>query len=160
MINPQVEGVDSFCASGVLVADGRFLVSGGGGSPTKTSQMESAMVDFTSNSAERVQDMKRKRWYGSMIKLPDGRAMTSGGSGTTAPQTYTITPEIYSLKDGWELLRGAQSDEYFGKSESRWWYPRQWVTPIGTVFGISVEKVRNQEGCASSLRVCVEESSC
>lgn len=136
VVNPQVEGVDSFCSSGSLMTDGRFLVSGGGGGGTGTTTMESAMVDYRSDSAERVQDMKGKRWYGSMIKLPNGRTMTSGGR-------VSITPEIYSPTSGWELLRGAESDEHFGRADYRWWYPRQWVTPIGTVFGISVEKVRH-----------------
>lgn len=140
--SPQAEGVDSFCASGNLMADGRFLVSGGGGGITGTSTMESAMVDFRTDSAERVQDMKGKRWYGSMIKLPDGRVMTSGGN---TAGSVTIQPETYTPEGGWKYLEGAKSNELFGGAENRWWYPKQWVTPTGTVFGISIEKVCNEE---------------
>jgi len=133
-INPQAEGVDSFCASGSVMTDGRFLVSGGGGGKTGTSQMESAKVDYRNNSGERVEDMKDKRWYSTMIKLPDGRVVSSGGK-------ISIAPEIYSEESGWEMLPGAESNELFGSSEKRWFYPRQWISPIGSVFGLSVEKV-------------------
>jgi galactose oxidase len=53
----------------------------------------------------------------------------------------STTPEIYTDGQGWSLLTGAASDDAFGFSGNRWWYPRQWVTPTGSIFGISTEKM-------------------
>lgn len=147
----NAEQVDSFCSSGVLLPDGEFLVTGGASFEIGASSRESASFDYRTESARRMQDMQDARWYGSMIKLPDGRAMTTGGGDPYVTGGFndpigqagrvSSTPEVYTPGQGWSFLSGARSLDAFGAENNRYWYPRQWISPTGTVFGISTDKV-------------------
>lgn len=143
-VSPQAQGVDSFCSSGSLLPDGRYLATGGASFSIGANSMESSTVDYKTQQAVRVQDMKLPRWYGTMTKLPDGRVMTTGGAKPYAPggqSGISSTPEIYSPQAGWRLMPGARSLDAYGEAHNRYWYPRQWVSPTGSVFGISTDKV-------------------
>ncbi len=48
-----------------------------------------------------------------------------------------LTPEIYTSGVGWRELTGATSEYAYGDDQKRWWYPRSWVAPDGSVFGLS-----------------------
>ena len=145
--------VDSFCAAGVLQTGGTMLVSGGDSkaAPANTSR-NNTLFNYADNSTTTSSSaLAADRWYGSMIRLADGRSLMTGGG---EPYVYdaflnpgdflngqvSMTPEVWSPENGWSSLTGARSREAFGPELNRWWYPRNWVAPNGQVFGISSDK--------------------
>lgn len=147
---PNAQNVDSFCASAVLLSDGRLIVSGGASYSSGYSSRESMVVDWQTSLPKRDYDLVAQRWYGTMTKLPDGRAIMTGGGAPyanadpnrdEAAPDISSTPEVYAPGQGWRSLTGAYSTDAFGAKNARWWYPRQWVSPAGTLFGISTEKM-------------------
>lgn len=161
-IVPNVQNVDSFCASATLMPDGRLLASGGASREGPFSSRESMSLDWKTSAPVRDFDLAAPRWYGTMIKLPDGRAIITGGGAPyanadpnrpDAAPDISSTPEIYTPGHGWHSLVGAYSTDAFGAKNARWWYPRQWVSPTGSVFGISTEKMwEMQTGGNGSIR--------
>jgi Domain of unknown function (DUF1929) len=147
-INGNAENVDSFCSAAALLRDGTLLVAGGSGVNITTS-LESSALDYKTGKATRAPDLNKPRWYGTLTALPDGRALASGGADPFVSHAFldpegainqiSSTPEIYTKGVGWKLLSGARSVDAFGAENNRYWYPRQWVTPFGTVFGITTE---------------------
>ncbi|HEY8945120.1 MAG TPA: AbfB domain-containing protein, partial [Polyangiaceae bacterium] len=139
---------NSFCSSATFLDDGRLLVSGGNSPLDSTVFTPSSGA--TATSGFRMAD---DRWYGTLITLPDGRALMTGGSapyaalrgfqdpvGAINAGSISMTPEIYSSATGWRSLFGAYSRDAFGPDHNRYWYPRMWV--VGQqVFGISSEKM-------------------
>jgi hypothetical protein len=159
LTNPNAQEVDSFCSSAQILPSGKFLVSGGNG----VSGRGCSIVDPLTSTATRAADLNLQRWYGSQTSLPDGRQLMTGGGSPYAAGTYpgratpggnvANTPEVYTDGQGWRLLNGARSDDAFGFPMNHWWYPRQWVSPTGSVFGISTEKMwEMQVGGDGSIR--------
>lgn len=147
---PNAQNVDSFCASATLLSDGRLLTSGGATFASGYSSHESMLMDWRTSSAVRDADLTAPRWYATMTKLADGRAVITGGgvpyangdpNRDEAGNDISSTPEVYTPGEGWRSLVGAYSTDAFGAKNTRWWYPRQWVSPTGSLFGISTEKV-------------------
>ena len=154
IVAPGLTDVDSFCSSAVLLPDGRLLMSGGKGEGKGFRELtarESAFLDYRDGSVTCASDMHKPHWYGTLTKLPDARVIMTGGGILKAKGTYeklvgneediSSTPEIYTEGIGWEKMRDAQSYDAFGGQNNHWWYPRSWVTSIGSVFGISTEKM-------------------
>ena len=148
---PNAEAVDSFCASATTLPSGAMLISGGAGYDSGLTSKESAVFDPARRSVAVAAQLSFPRWYGTLITLPDGRALFAGGGKPYAPGVYDVagslkrgeismTPEIYVPGSGWQLLSGAGSRDAFGPDLNRWWYPRMWVTPRGAVFGISSDR--------------------
>jgi galactose oxidase len=144
-IKGNAENVDSFCSAATLLRDGTLLVSGGSG----TTGLESSVFDYMTGKASRAPDLNKPRWYGTLTALPDGRALASGGADPFVSHAFldpdgasnqiSSTPEVYTKGVGWKPLTGARSADAFGAKNNRYWYPRQWVTPFGTIFGITTE---------------------
>ncbi len=145
----NAQQVNSFCSSAVFMPSGSLLVSGGN-SPLDSSVFLPGTGEVTTSAFKMASD----RWYGTMLSLPDGRALMLGGSGPyEALRAYqdpaaainagsiSMTPEIYEPATGFRSLFGAYSREAFGPDYHRYWYPRAWVAPNGEVFGISSEKM-------------------
>lgn len=148
---PNTQSVDSFCSSGTFLEDGTFLISGGGSGRAGTS-FESTVLNWKNPVARRAANLVSPRWYGTMTKLPDGRALITGGAKPYVVVPFrdpeanaddvSSTPEVYDNALGeWASLTGAYSLDAFGAENNRYWYPRQWVTPYGTVFGVSTDKM-------------------
>jgi galactose oxidase len=147
-INGNAENVDSFCSAATLLRDGTLLVSGGSGTNVTTS-LESSVLDYKTGKSSRAPDLNKPRWYATLIALPDGRALVSGGADPFVSHAFldpdgasnqiSSTPEIYTKGVGWKPLTGARSSDAFAAKNNRYWYPRQWVTPFGTIFGITTE---------------------
>lgn len=145
--------VDSFCAAGVLQTGGTMLVSGGDSeaAPANTSK-NNTLFNYADNTTTTTSSaLASDRWYGSLIRLADGRSLMTGGGEPYVYDAYqnpgdflngqvSMTPEVWNPETGWSSLTGARSREAFGPEFNRWWYPRNWVAPNGQVFGISSEK--------------------
>lgn len=143
---PNSQNVNSFCAAGILLNSGSLLVSGG------NAPRQSTLFNYADNSAvTTASQLASDRWYASLIKLPDGRSLITGGAAPYAINVWqdpenglgsvSMTPEVFDPASGWSSLFGANSREAFGPDYNRWWYPRNWVAPNGQVFGISSERM-------------------
>mmetsp|Transcript_8238 Transcript_8238/g.11889 ORF Transcript_8238/g.11889 Transcript_8238/m.11889 type:complete len:942 (+) Transcript_8238:66-2891(+) len=152
---PNAPGVDSFCSSATIMPNGKAVISGGEGigSPGGTS-LETTILDLVEDKGvpTRGADLNHPRWYGTMTRLADGRPLMTGGAEPymtlgwldTIGQASAVssTPEVFDEKSGrWHRLTGAYSLDAFGAESNRYWYPRQWVTRTGSVFGISTDKM-------------------
>lgn len=125
--------VDSFCSASVMGPDGLLLIVGGN-TFWKTAQYD----PDRSLLIARASQMQQPRWYGTLVKLPDNRVVVVGGNnGGITPPAYGVTPEIFSAAEGWRPLTGASSEEAFGASEKRFWYPRAYLAPNGLIVGVS-----------------------
>ena len=147
-------GVDSFCGSSALLANGQLLVSGGSSYSSNDSSQASSTVTPSSLATATAASLNAPRWYGSMTTLPDGRQIETGGSvpyatnayadpaSAVANNTVSMTPEVYSASTGrWTSLMGANSRTAFGPDDNRFWYPHQFVAPNGKLFGISANQM-------------------
>jgi hypothetical protein len=96
--------------------------------------------------------LHEQRWYSTMITLQDGRTLIGGGGVPYAiSDAYqnpwwwlpdiSVTPEVFTPGIGWTPMWHLWSLDAFGPTNNRGYYPRMWVAPDGTVFGISTEKV-------------------
>ena len=145
--------VDSFCAAGILQTGGTMLVSGGdSNAASQNSSRYSTVFNYADNTTTTLSSrLASDRWYGTMIRLADGRSLMTGGGEPYVYDAYqepgdflngqvSMTPEVFSPDSGWSSLTGARSREAFGPDLNRWWYPRNWVAPNGEVFGISSDK--------------------
>ncbi|MCW7539642.1 discoidin domain-containing protein [Aquabacterium sp. A7-Y] len=126
--------VDSFCSASVMGPDGLLMIVGGN-TFWKTSQWDPGR----SLLLARASQMHQPRWYSSLVRLPDNRVVVVGGNSNdkTASAIYATTPEVFSAAEGWRQLSNASSDEAFGATEKRWWYPRAYLAPDGRIVGIS-----------------------
>jgi len=145
--------VDSFCAAGILQTGGTLLVSGGDSkAASANTSKNNTLFNYADNTTRTTSSaLAADRWYGSLIRLADGRSLMTGGGEPYVYDAYqnpgdflngqvSMTPEVWSPESGWRSLTGARSREAFGPEYNRWWYPRNWVAPNGQVFGISSEK--------------------
>ena len=132
--------VNSFCGTSTWLASGRLLVSGGNGNGGKSSGLFSTV---TGTATADGASLAAERWYASMLTLADGRSLIIGGTVPYVDPITSHTPEIYE-NGRWRSLFGAGSREMFGiralgsqPQANPWYYPRAWVAPDGSVFGIT-----------------------
>ena len=132
--------VNSFCSTSTWLASGQLLVSGGNGGGGKSSGLFSTL---TSTATPDGASLAAERWYATMLTLADGRSLILGGTVPYANPLTSQTPEIYE-GGRWRSLLGASSTPIFGVRQlgaqaeaNPWYYPRSWVAPDGSVFGIT-----------------------
>lgn len=136
---PNNTGTDIFCSAQMLLpGSDNMLLSGGDVRGLNTGQMTRGVSDVnifnsTSNSLSRSGAMNYARWYPTLTALPNEEILVQGGIDMDG--RAVTTPEIYNQQSGtWRLLSGAVN--YVD-----WWYPRNWVAPNGTIFGISGDQI-------------------
>ena len=133
-------GVNSFCSVASHAPDGTLFVVGG------NTEYASGNYNAATRQFVRQPDLSQPRWYASMVRMPDDRMIIIGGqkpyAGVTPPETdVASTPEIYTAGQGWRTLPGATDVGLYGSAQGRWWYPKTFLAPDGTLFGISREKL-------------------
>lgn len=130
--------VDSFCSVSLSGPDGRLFVVGG------NSQFSSGTFDAASLTFSGLPDLAFPRWYASAVRLPDDRVVVVGGSvpyAGSSEANVASTPEVYTPGSGWRSLTTAKDVSIYGLDMTRWWYPRVYLAPDGSVFGMSREKL-------------------
>jgi hypothetical protein len=141
---PSMHGYDSFCNGAVTLPDGRILMVGGN---STTSTMT---YDPVSRSQTMGANLARQRWYASALRLADDRVLVLGGANYYNTGAYrnpgdnsgvATVPEIGTGTGAWTSLTGATSTMAFGALDNRWWYPRAFNGPNGTVVGTSGDQV-------------------
>ncbi|HEY6798829.1 MAG TPA: AbfB domain-containing protein, partial [Kineosporiaceae bacterium] len=141
---PSMSTYNSFCNALQTLPDGRVLMVGG------NSTMSTMYYDPASRAEAMGPGLNRQRWYGSVLRLPDDRILVLGGANyynTGAYLTPTdnsgvaTIPEIGTGTGPWTPLTGADSTTAFGAQDNRWWYPRAYNAPDGSVFGVSADQL-------------------
>jgi hypothetical protein len=123
--------VDIFCCGHAFLADGRLLVAGGTrlydrlrfgvGFPPFRGHAQAYAFDPESESWTRLPDMKRGRWYPTLLTLADGSVLAAAGLAQYFPWFFRRSIESYSPDVGWRTHRSA----------ARWLplYPRLHLVP-------------------------------
>jgi len=137
---PSMEAYNAFCNALQTLPDGRVLMVGG------NSTNSTMYFDAPTGTESMGPDLNRARWYASVMRLTDDRILVLGGANAYNTRAYenpadnsevATTPEIGDGRGAWRLLTGADSVTAFGARDNRWWYPRAFNAPDGTVFGVS-----------------------
>ena len=120
-------GHDMFCSHHVMLEDGSVFISGGrnqGNSPWTST------FDYKTNEWTQLPNMNRGRWYPTSVAMPDGRVMTTIGSGGGD------TGEVWDGNNSWDLM-GIDFDapilNYASHGERNWW-PLLHLAPDGRIF--------------------------
>ncbi|WP_380175988.1 galactose oxidase-like domain-containing protein [Kineococcus sp. DHX-1] len=137
---------NSFCNGPAILPDGRFLMVGG------NSSSMTMLYDPVTHEQTMGQNVRYQRWYATSLRLPDGRVLVLGGGNYYNTGAYrnpqdnsgvATVPEIGTGTGAWTSLTGAASTMAFGAEDNRWWYPRAFNGPRGTVVGTSGDQVWN-----------------
>ena len=119
---------DLFCSAQVILPDsGRIFIAGGdnwtGTSTTGAGNNNTNLYGYSDDTLTRGPNMKRARWYASTTVLPNGEVYVQGGLGGAD------RPEVRSVGGAFRLLTNVNT------SALDWWYPRNFVSPDGRIFG-------------------------
>lgn len=147
---PNITNTDIFCAGQAHIPDtGEALIVGGDAKVNALRNYANSDVNIfdpaTDSLIRQSQQMAFKRWYATLVTLPNGEHAVLGGrndrffaGSPTKPATvatYSTTPEIRSNNGQWRTLSSASSDIAYGKLGGESWnYPRAWVKPQGEIF--------------------------
>jgi hypothetical protein len=129
---------DLFCVGHAFLPDGRLLVAGGTHGyegdwrpfgitlPPFAGLEHSYTFDPTTERWTRVGDLRRARWYPTLVTLGDGRVVAMAGLMKRFPWLFRREIELYADGEGWRKLEGAD----------RWLplYPRAHLLPSGELF--------------------------
>lgn len=134
---PNSTGTDIFCSSQVLIpGTGDLFIAGGDINPntspdplptrpTLNQPNNNTTIFFANtNNLQSGANLQRPRWYSSSIALTDGNIYIQGGSGGTD------FPELRKSNGVTQLLSTA------GTSALSYWYPHNFLSSDGRVFGI------------------------
>ncbi len=152
MVLPNFTGTDIFCSAQVVLPqpDAGVLIAGGDTFPRREptpdpdadpdaagevpeddddGNQDSTVLDYAGNQElTRGSTMNRGRWYGTATTLVDGTVYVQGGRSFSLVSGADL-PEIRGLDGIFRLLTGADT------SALRYYYPRNFVMPDGTLFG-------------------------
>ncbi|MXG88548.1 AbfB domain-containing protein [Nocardioides flavescens] len=141
---PSMETYNSFCNGLQPLSDGRILMIGG------NSTTATMLFDPDTSSEAMGPQLTTQRWYATILRRPDDRVLVLGGGDYYNTEAYrnpdnnagvALTPEIGTGEGAWTQLTGAASTVAFGARRNRWWYPRVYNAPDGTVFGMSDDQM-------------------
>jgi hypothetical protein len=130
---PNGTGADTFCGAQLVLpqTSGRVLLAGGdnwtGSGVNNTGNNTSNLFDFHNNTLARGNHMNRARWYATTTTLLDGETYIQGGR--DANKNGTDRPELRRIDGTFRLLPNVDTSVW------HWYYPRNWVSPDGRIFG-------------------------
>ncbi len=138
LVLPNTTQADNFCSGqSVISASGEVLVVGGTTTINRERNFSSDQTEIfhpQTNTISLAEPMTYKRWYPTVLSLPNGDKLVLGGREDKSPDVAVPTPEVYRQGAGWQTLWGATSDAAFGTVAYNWYYTRGFVTPDGRVF--------------------------
>ncbi len=122
---------DLFCSLQLNRPDtGDMVLFGGdvwnGRSTSTVGNADINLYDAGNSTLSSLPGMNLARWYATGTTLVDGSFYIQGGKDGGERQ-----PERWSPEGGSELLP-------INTSDLNWWYPRNWLTPDGRIFGVDV----------------------
>ncbi len=136
---------DLFCSAQIMLPGSQNMLLTGGdirgrnvpgqnGEQVNMGVDDANIFNAADNSISSIDKMHFERWYPTVTTLPNGEILVQAGIDSVF--NASIMPEIYNAQTGWRTLPGATSVENYALN-SRWWYPRSWVTPTGKIFGLT-----------------------
>ncbi|HQV88746.1 MAG TPA: DUF1929 domain-containing protein [Nitrosomonas sp.] len=147
---PNTTYTDLFCAGQALIPDtGHGLVVGGDAIINTQRNYANDHINIfdpeTDTLTRQTQNMAFKRWYATVVTMPNGEHAILGGrndkpfAGTaTIPATvatYSPIPEMRAKDGTWRSLSSASGTYAYGELGGQsWFYPRAWVDPRGKIF--------------------------
>jgi hypothetical protein len=141
---PNNFNTDIFCGSPIILPkSGDALLPGGDmrASPNTNAGIDDTLIlKRDGQSLTRGPYMGAARWYATSTTLPNGDILIHGG--VDGSHSVVTAPEIYSPSaNAWTTLTGAASSEVMNSTESKWFYPRNFIAPDGRLFGLSGEQM-------------------
>lgn len=134
MLLPNGTGTDIFCSAQAIMGAGTDVMITGGDETIdgarNYSAAETEIFDPLTNTLRHDTAMTYKRWYPSLINMPNGDLVIMGGRENQQPDVGVPTPEVYTKGSGWRLLPGGAGSVF----ESNWYYPRAFLAPNGQIF--------------------------
>ncbi|HLS47187.1 MAG TPA: galactose oxidase-like domain-containing protein [Gemmatimonadales bacterium] len=120
---------DFFCSGHTFLPDGRLLLAGGHSGTDNFGTRTTYLLDPSTGSWTRSQDMQNGRWYPTATTLANGEVLAISGGDTAG--TYNLIPEVWQ-NGTWRALTSA----------SRWtpYYPMMFLAPDGRVFQAGPER--------------------
>lgn len=114
---------DVFCAHHTFLPNGDFLVAGGGFLPNSILKHRATWrFDVRNETWTQVESMQERRWYPSLLTLPDGRALVVSGTSGSDP-LEVFDPDT----NRWTTLEG--SEKPFPER-----YPAMRILPNGRIY--------------------------
>ncbi len=114
---------DVFCAHHTFLPNGDFLVAGGGFLPNSVLKHRATWrFDSRNETWTQVASMQERRWYPSVLTLPDGRALVVSGTSGADPLEI-FDPDT----NAWTTLEG--SEKSFPER-----YPAMRILPNGRIY--------------------------
>jgi Domain of unknown function (DUF1929)/Calx-beta domain/Glyoxal oxidase N-terminus len=127
------EHFNVFCSGHTLLPDGRLFVAGGHEENfigTKTA----FIYDPSRNHWIRLPDMSDRRWYPTVMALPDGDVLVLHGTIDSSTH-FNEQPEIWqAATNTWRKINISQDLAENSKAHRSDFYPRTFVMPDGRVF--------------------------
>jgi hypothetical protein len=124
-----------FCSAQNVMVNGKLLITGGDKRPNgdgNTGIQQTNIYDPETNMMTFSENMKRERWYPTLITLPNGRMLVHGGRQTKTEGS--LTPEVYNIQNGnYRSLNDARSEEIYTTDDKGkgWYYPRTFINNQG-----------------------------
>jgi len=131
---------DVFCAHHTFLPNGDFLVAGGGFLPNSVLKHRATWrFDVRDETWTQVESMQERRWYPSLLTLPDGRALVVSGTSGSDPL------EIFDPDTNrWTTLEG--SEKPFPER-----YPAMRILPNGRIYSPRIGWDHGDEAVLLSL---------
>lgn len=127
------EHFNIFCSGHTVLADGRVFIAGGHETDfigTKTA----FIYDPQTNGWTRVPDMNDRRWYPTVIALPNGDALVLHGT-IDSPTNFNEQPQVWDhLTNTWRDIDITQDLADNHQAAQSNFYPRAFVLADGRVF--------------------------
>lgn len=106
---------DLFCSGHASLPDGRILVAGGTrlydrlrfgfGFPPFRGHAQTYVFDPVAETWARLENMRRERWYPTLLTLPDGSVLAAAGLGQYFPWFFRRSIETFTPDRGWRSRR-------------------------------------------------------
>jgi hypothetical protein len=122
-----------FCAGHALTPEGNLLVNGGH-LQNDYGKIDTNLFNTKTSTWSRVQDMKKPRWYPSLIALANGEMLSVGGTiePATPKNKENTLPQVWQTAGGWRDLNSA--DDLLGGATG--YYPWVFAGPNAKTFAV------------------------
>lgn len=127
------EHFNIFCSGHTLLPDGRLFVAGG--HEKDFIGLKTAFIyDSETNRWTRLPDMAERRWYPTVLPLPNGDVLVLHGT-IEADGDYNEQPEVWEHETNtWRKIDVSQDTADNHEAHLSNFYPRAFVAPDGRIF--------------------------
>ena len=150
--------VNSFCSIIKVIDSENVFILGGDEKQARKNKLKSGpdtqkatvLYNIKNKKFRRFADLNYERWYGSAVRLKNDQILILGGR-DNADLTDNLdidrestVPEILIKENNtfsWKVLHNIKSEEFFGRKNNGYNYPKAFLTKNNNVFGLSYNKM-------------------